>query len=56
MVDTPTHVHDREDELWYVLEGEHVFQVGDESIESALAALSSRHEASHTLNAVSSQA
>ena len=28
-VDTPLHVHDREDELFYVLEGEHVFQVGD---------------------------
>jgi mannose-6-phosphate isomerase-like protein (cupin superfamily) len=30
MVDTPTHVHEREDELFYVLEGEHVYQVGDE--------------------------
>ena len=29
-VDTPLHVHDNEDELFYVLEGEHVFQVGDE--------------------------
>ena len=28
MVDTPPHVHEREDELFYVLEGEHVFQVG----------------------------
>lgn len=28
-VDTPLHVHEREDELFYVLEGEHVFQVGD---------------------------
>ena len=28
--DTPLHVHEREDELFYVLEGEHVFQVGDE--------------------------
>jgi len=27
-VDTPLHVHDNEDELFYVLEGEHVFQVG----------------------------
>ena len=32
MVDTPQHVHQREDELFYVLEGEHVFQVGDEEI------------------------
>ena len=30
MVDTPLHVHKREDELFYVLAGEHVFQVGDE--------------------------
>ena len=27
-VDTPLHVHQHEDELFYVLEGEHVFQVG----------------------------
>ena len=30
MVDTPRHVHEREDELFYVLEGEHVIEVGDE--------------------------
>ena len=29
-VDTPLHVHAHEDEMFYVLEGEHVFQVGDE--------------------------
>jgi mannose-6-phosphate isomerase-like protein (cupin superfamily) len=29
MVDTPAHVHQHEDELFYVLEGEHVYQVGD---------------------------
>jgi mannose-6-phosphate isomerase-like protein (cupin superfamily) len=28
-VDTPLHVHENEDELFYVLEGEHVFQVGE---------------------------
>ena len=28
--DTPLHVHEHEDELFYVLEGEHVFQVGDQ--------------------------
>jgi mannose-6-phosphate isomerase-like protein (cupin superfamily) len=28
-LDTPLHVHEREDELFYVVEGEHVFQVGD---------------------------
>ena len=28
-LDTPLHVHEREDELFYVLEGEHEFRVGD---------------------------
>ena len=28
LVDTPLHVHASEDELFYPLEGEHVFQVG----------------------------
>ena len=32
LVDTPLHVHARDDELFYVLEGEHVFQVGDEEL------------------------
>jgi mannose-6-phosphate isomerase-like protein (cupin superfamily) len=27
-LDTPLHVHSNEDELWYVLEGEHIFQIG----------------------------
>lgn len=30
LVDTPLHVHRDEDELFYVLEGEHVFRVGDD--------------------------
>ena len=29
-VDTPLHIHDNEHELFYVLEGEHVFVVGEE--------------------------
>ncbi len=29
-LDTPKHVHEHEDELFYVIEGEHVFQIGDE--------------------------
>jgi mannose-6-phosphate isomerase-like protein (cupin superfamily) len=29
-VDTPLHVHENEDELFYVLEGQHAFQVGDQ--------------------------
>ena len=28
-VDTPLHVHENEDELFYVIEGDHVFEVGD---------------------------
>jgi mannose-6-phosphate isomerase-like protein (cupin superfamily) len=34
MVDTPSHVHAREDELFYVLEGEHVIEVGDQQFEA----------------------
>ena len=30
LVDTPLHVHEREDELFYVLAGDHVFRVGDD--------------------------
>jgi mannose-6-phosphate isomerase-like protein (cupin superfamily) len=29
-LDTPLHVHEREDELFLALEGEHVFRVGEE--------------------------
>ena len=30
LVDTPLHVHEREDELFHVLEGDHILRVGDE--------------------------
>jgi mannose-6-phosphate isomerase-like protein (cupin superfamily) len=30
MVDTPLHVHAKEDEMFYVLEGEHIVQCGDQ--------------------------
>ena len=30
LADTPLHVHENDDELFYVLEGEHIFQVGEE--------------------------
>ena len=30
MVDTPRHVHSKDDELFHVLEGEHVIEVGDQ--------------------------
>ena len=29
MVDTPLHVHSREDELFYIVEGEHIITLGD---------------------------
>jgi mannose-6-phosphate isomerase-like protein (cupin superfamily) len=29
-LDTPPHVHTNEDEIFYVLEGEHVFRIGDD--------------------------
>jgi mannose-6-phosphate isomerase-like protein (cupin superfamily) len=31
-LDTPLHVHENEDELWYVLEGEHVIRIGDDEL------------------------
>src|SRR3954449_2555746 len=30
LLDTPLHVHQREDEIFHILEGEHVFQCGEE--------------------------
>ena len=32
-MDTPLHMHENEDELFFVLEGEHVFQVGEEEFQ-----------------------
>ena len=29
-LDTPLHVHENEDELWFILQGEHVIQIGDD--------------------------
>ncbi len=33
-LDTPLHVHEREDELFIVTEGEHVYTVGDREVEA----------------------
>lgn len=33
LLDTPLHVHEREDELFHILEGEHVFECGDDRFE-----------------------
>jgi mannose-6-phosphate isomerase-like protein (cupin superfamily) len=32
LVDTPLHVHEHEDELFYVVDGEHVFRVGEDDL------------------------
>ena len=32
LLDTPLHVHSNEDELFYILEGEHIVQRGDEEV------------------------
>jgi mannose-6-phosphate isomerase-like protein (cupin superfamily) len=42
LVDTPRHVHEHEDELFYVLEGEHVFEVGEEEFRVGPYATASR--------------
>ena len=33
LLDTPVHVHEREDEFFHILEGEHVFDCGDDRFE-----------------------
>jgi mannose-6-phosphate isomerase-like protein (cupin superfamily) len=33
LLDTPLHVHEREDELFHILEGEHVFECGSDRFE-----------------------
>lgn len=38
-LDTPLHVHEREDELFVVLEGEHVFRVGGEEFRAGPGAI-----------------
>lgn len=33
LIDTPLHVHEREDEYFFILEGEHVFQIGERTFQ-----------------------
>jgi hypothetical protein len=40
LLDTPRHVHRNEDKLYYVVEGEHVYQCDDEEFQVARAAWS----------------
>ena len=42
-VDTPLHVHENEDELFYVLEEEHVFQVGYQEFQAGPGGVVSPH-------------
>ena len=39
LLDTPWHVHEHEDELFQILEGEHIFQCGDDVFEVGPGAL-----------------
>src|SRR5437762_13838694 len=45
----PPHIHSREDESFFVLEGEVEFQVGDEKITAGPARSFRRREALHTI-------
>ena len=38
-LDTPLHVHEREDEIFYILDGDHVVQVGEQEFQVAPGAL-----------------
>lgn len=33
LIDTQLHIHEREDEYFFILEGEHVFQIGDRTFQ-----------------------
>ena len=33
LIDTPLHSHEREDEYFFILEGEHVFQIGEKTFQ-----------------------
>ena len=43
-LDTPLHIHHSHDELFYVLEGEHVFTVGGTELQAGPGESSSAHE------------
>ena len=54
MADTPLHVHTSEDELFYVLEGEHVIQVGDEEHRIGPGETALRHHAGSRMRSAGS--
>ncbi|HLL86116.1 MAG TPA: hypothetical protein VK387_02260 [Thermoleophilaceae bacterium] len=54
-LDTPLHVHEHEDEIFYVLEGEHVFAVGTRSSMQARAGWSTARAACRTPSGASSR-
>ena len=51
-LDTPLHVHEREDEIFYILDGDHVIQVANKSSRSVPRGSSSRDAALHTRSGV----
>ncbi len=56
LADTPLHLHANEDEWFYVLEREHVFQVGDEEFPTGPGGSSSLPAPSRTRSGASSRA
>ena len=55
-LDTPSHVHEHQDELFVVLEGEHEFTVGEEVFAVVPGRSCSRREAFRTRTGASSHA
>ena len=53
MVDTPLHVHAQEDEMFYVLEGEHIVQCGDQEFHLGPGGVVFLRAASHIPNGAS---
>jgi mannose-6-phosphate isomerase-like protein (cupin superfamily) len=51
-LDTPLHVHEREDEIIYILDGDHVVQVGEQEFHVGPGALVFAHAASPIHNGV----
>ena len=49
-IDTPLHVHEREDEYFFILEGEHVFQIGEETLQVGPGGFVVAPRGTHTLS------
>ena len=55
LLDTPTHVHDHEDEAYYVVAGDHEFVCGGDTFQVGPGAVVSSRVGSRTATAASSQ-